>query len=392
MPSSYPGGFDSFIPPAPDDPRNNPSLAGAVTQLQQTVAALESVLGLSPQSTSATVAARLAVLQANSVPTGVIIPFGAATAPAGWFLCDGSAVSRTTYSALYSVIGSSFGNGNGSSTFNLPDFRGRMPLGAGTGAGDGSTGTGTVPTGTALTARTLGQWFGVQTHTIGTANLPVHTHTLSAHTHGVTIATTTGLATLAPNDNTTDGVSTANTTGTSEDTSGGPSDNTTNNGGVAHTHGMKSHWHSVGNTGATTPYYVTNHDHRAWFVIDAASGSAKARVSASGFTLSNYLIIESVTVDHTHTNPNTGGPSDNTSDGASATDHTHGMKDHTHNHDHTHPQAHTHTMKSHTHGFNHGHTAVSDAPNTDVTGNGGFTNTAIPNFAPSLVVNFIIKS
>lgn len=69
------------------------------------------------------------------VPTGVINPFAGTTAPTGWLACDGSAVSRATYAALYSVIGDAYGEGDGSTTFNLPDLRGRFLRGV-----DGATG------------------------------------------------------------------------------------------------------------------------------------------------------------------------------------------------------------------------------------------------------------
>lgn len=68
----------------------------------------------------------------KTAPTGAIIMYGGATAPDGWLLCDGSAVSRTTYAKLYAIYGTTFGEGNGSTTFNLPDFRGIFPKGAGT--------------------------------------------------------------------------------------------------------------------------------------------------------------------------------------------------------------------------------------------------------------------
>ncbi len=110
---------------------------------------------------------------AGTVPTGTVIqtalPTG--TTVAGWLECTGTAVSRTTYAALYGAIGTTFGAGNGTTTFNLPDLRGRIPLGAGTGAGDGGSGTGT-PTGTPLTARALGAWGGKESH------MPAHTHTV----------------------------------------------------------------------------------------------------------------------------------------------------------------------------------------------------------------------
>ena len=60
---------------------------------------------------------------------GTIIQYGSNTIPDGWLLCDGSAVSRTTYTELFDVIGTTFGAGNGSTTFNLPDLRGRIGVG-----------------------------------------------------------------------------------------------------------------------------------------------------------------------------------------------------------------------------------------------------------------------
>lgn len=59
---------------------------------------------------------------AGSVPTGSILPYGGSTAPTGWFLCNGGAISRTTYADLFSVIGTSYGAGDGSTTFNLPNL------------------------------------------------------------------------------------------------------------------------------------------------------------------------------------------------------------------------------------------------------------------------------
>jgi len=65
------------------------------------------------------------------VPIGVFLPYGGTTPPAGWLACDGSAVSRTDYAALFAVIGTSYGAGNGTTTFNLPDTRRRFILGKG---------------------------------------------------------------------------------------------------------------------------------------------------------------------------------------------------------------------------------------------------------------------
>ena len=62
----------------------------------------------------------------DKIPPGVILMYGAPTAPTGWLECDGSAVSRTTYADLFAIIGTTFGVGDGSTTFNLPDLRGEF--------------------------------------------------------------------------------------------------------------------------------------------------------------------------------------------------------------------------------------------------------------------------
>lgn len=79
----------------------------------------------------------------SSGPIGSILPFGGSAAPAGFLLCDGSAISRTFYADLFAVIGTTFGVGDGSTTFNVPDMRQRFPLGkavSGTGAILGGSG------------------------------------------------------------------------------------------------------------------------------------------------------------------------------------------------------------------------------------------------------------
>lgn len=67
--------------------------------------------------------------QTYLVPTGAILPYGGATAPTNFLLCDGSAVSRTTYVDLFTILSTNYGVGNGSTTFNLPNLQGRFPLG-----------------------------------------------------------------------------------------------------------------------------------------------------------------------------------------------------------------------------------------------------------------------
>lgn len=72
---------------------------------------------------------------AAGVPTGAVMPFGQGTVPAGWLECNGAAVSRTTYASLFAAIGTTYGTGDGSTTFNLPDLRGEFVRGWDNGRG-----------------------------------------------------------------------------------------------------------------------------------------------------------------------------------------------------------------------------------------------------------------
>lgn len=71
------------------------------------------------------------ILVGSVIPPGTIAPFGGGTVPAGWMLCDGTAISRTTYSALFAAVSTTYGIGDGASTFNLPNAQGVFLRGAG---------------------------------------------------------------------------------------------------------------------------------------------------------------------------------------------------------------------------------------------------------------------
>ena len=106
-----------------------------------------------------------------ALPPGFIVMWAgpSGSVPSGWLLCDGSEVSRSTYSALFASISTIYGVGNNSTTFNLPDFRGRTPIGSGQGTG--------------LTLRNLGAKLGEENHLLSVAEMPVHTHVQNAHSH-----------------------------------------------------------------------------------------------------------------------------------------------------------------------------------------------------------------
>jgi microcystin-dependent protein len=107
-------------------------------------------------------------------PVGAMFAYGGASAPAGWLLCDGSAVSRTTYADLFAIIGTTFGLGDGSTTFNLPDFRRRVSVGA------GGSGTGTL-------GNAVGNAGGAETHTLSSGEMPSHSHNVTDPGHSHTV-------------------------------------------------------------------------------------------------------------------------------------------------------------------------------------------------------------
>ncbi len=123
-----------------------------------------------------------AMKAADTNPIGTILEYAGSSAPSGYLMCDGSAVSREDYSALFAIIDTTFGVGDTSTTFNLPDKRNRTSFGAGD-------------------TYTLGEKFGTSTKIITTANIPSHSHSVnppstntysqsSDHNHETTIPRT----------------------------------------------------------------------------------------------------------------------------------------------------------------------------------------------------------
>ncbi len=190
----------------------------------------------------------------GDTPVGAGMLWYTNTAPANWLICDGAAVSRTQYGALFAILGTTYGAGNGSTTFNLPDLRQRFPIGK-------------AASGTANTIASIG------------GNID-HTHTVPAHHHGM---------------------------GTGADlniTSSGSG--TTGNQSADHTHS--------GTTGTVS----ANHTHTIPFAISdivyawSVSGGGTAAFVVAGTTTTSTisanhthsLTTGGVSSNHTHTTPN----------------------------------------------------------------------------------------
>lgn len=102
-----------------------------------------------------------AQVSGDTLPLGAILPFPGGTIPDNYLLCDGSAVSRTTYALLFNVIGTTYGEGDGSTTFNLPDMRSRTLVGADTRDSN---------------LNAVGKTYGEKKHTMTINELVSHTH------------------------------------------------------------------------------------------------------------------------------------------------------------------------------------------------------------------------
>lgn len=160
------------------------------------------------------IGALAAAIDPRLVPTGLIAPFAGENAPSGWLLCDGTAVSRSGYSALYAVLGTRYGAGDGSTTFNLPNLKGRVPVGLDLGQPEFDTlgETGGSKAGVSTHSHSLsitsagGGWHGHSgtangvgdhDHTVTASNLENHVHGISARQTSSTSHTHTGSNTVA---------------------------------------------------------------------------------------------------------------------------------------------------------------------------------------------------
>jgi microcystin-dependent protein len=147
----------------------NPILAAGEAGIDTTNQVFKIGNGVTPWSTLQGISIP-AVANATATGTpGIISQFAGATAPPGYLLCDGTAVSRTTYSSLFGTIGTTYGAGNGTTTFNLPNLKGRVPVGQDTAQSEFNV---------------LGETDGAKTVTITEAQMPSHNHSGTTSTNG----------------------------------------------------------------------------------------------------------------------------------------------------------------------------------------------------------------
>lgn len=102
------------------------------------------------------------------VPAGAMTAYAAAAAPTGWLLCDGTAVSRTSYAALFAAISTNYGTGDGSTTFNVPDLKGKVPVGLDSAQTEFDA---------------LAETGGAKTHALTSGETGAHSHTGPSHSH-----------------------------------------------------------------------------------------------------------------------------------------------------------------------------------------------------------------
>ena len=289
----------------------------------------------------------------NYTPAGVITQYGGSSAPTGWLLCQGQAISRTNslYTRLFTAISTTYGAGDGTTTFNVPNLQGRIPVGRDS---------------TQTEFDALAETGGSKTRTLTTANLPSHQHgvgtivpdTIADHQHGV--------GTILPN-TIADHLHAFGTLATANTDLG------------SHNHTQNAHTHTASSaTGGSHSHTSMTSD------IVRSFGSGDAKLIATSATVGYYgpYNTSSITTDthagHTHTV---------TVDSQTPTNIATALGSHLHaiSGSVATGGGHTHTMAGSTAvGGGHTHTMTGS---TALEGSG----TAFSNLTPYIVVNYIIK-
>jgi microcystin-dependent protein len=207
MATNFPASLDTLSNPTGSNTLSSPSHASQHGNANDAIEAIQAKIGADNSAVTTSLDYKVRVWN----PVGEITMWGTNTAPTGWLICDGTAVSRTTYGSLFALIGTTYGVGDGSTTFNLPNLKGRVAVGRDSADADWDT---------------LGETRGAKTHTLTEAEMPSHTHLQNAHNHFLWITSTSNGSHY--HTYTWDNVGTVTRTSGSTGTGGTPTSTTSN--------------------------------------------------------------------------------------------------------------------------------------------------------------------
>jgi microcystin-dependent protein len=163
MSTNFPTSLDSLSNPSSGNTLNSPSHSTQHANANDAIEVLEAKVGIDNSAVTTSHDYKIRIYN----PIGEITMWATSTAPAGWLIADGSAISRSTYSALFGVLSTTYGVGDGSTTFNLPNLKGRFPIGK-----DSSD----------IAFDAIGETGGSKVANLAAGNLPAHTHTVDSNT------------------------------------------------------------------------------------------------------------------------------------------------------------------------------------------------------------------
>lgn len=157
MTTNFPTAIDALSNPSSGSILNSPSHSGQHSNANDAIEALETKVGVDSSAVTTSLDYKIRI----GNPIGEIAIWSTNTAPTGWLICDGTNVSRTTYAALFAIVGVTYGVGDGTTTFALPNLKGKVPFGRNTAD---------------AAFDVLGETGGSATRQLITTNLPKHLH------------------------------------------------------------------------------------------------------------------------------------------------------------------------------------------------------------------------
>jgi len=394
MASSFPNGLDSFTDPLATDTLDDPDHAILHADINDAVEKLEAKVGINSSGD----ATSLDALVRSAMPVGSLTAYVGTSAPdSSWVVCNGAAIDRTTYATLFALIGTTYGSGDGSTMFNVPDLRGRVIAGF-----DSLSGTFGV----------LGGTGGAESVALTGAETGSHSHDVASHTHAIdhnhaSATSASGGAAHTHSANHDHGSKTSSSSGNAHTHAVDPPSTTSTSDSHSHSgsFGTSTHRHYV-QAALGDYYYAASAGNAGWTVYGMSTygvgwngathitNRSETVNSASGYVSVSHGIYQTTGQTYTPTS-NAGVGSDShthatniasfTSGGASATTHTHSVNL---------PSIAVtsgSTTASHTHDVdlpNFTGTSGGTALTTDAGGNGDAHN----NIQPFMALNWIMKA